>query len=255
MPVPGAGDVLIEVSFCGVCGSDLHIMIEGWGKPGTVGGHEYTGVVASVGDGVTQWQVGDEVVCGPSPRCGECRRCREGKPSQCERRGEPMSTDTGGGFARFVARRRPLAVAPARRDVAAGGRPRRAVGRRHARHHPLGDRSRGLGHGVRGRSDRRPHHRRAHRHGREPRHRRRAGPAAPPVGGVVGRDRGARPVGARDLSGVGAPRNSRPGPSTPCSSARARSRPWSAASTSSVGAATSCSWARAWRPPPSTRTA
>jgi (R,R)-butanediol dehydrogenase/meso-butanediol dehydrogenase/diacetyl reductase len=102
VPVPGPGDVIIEVSYCGVCGSDIHVMIEGWGKPGTVGGHEYSGVVAAVGDGVTTWAVGDDVVCGPSPRCGECRRCREGKPSQCERRGEPMSTDTGGGFARYV---------------------------------------------------------------------------------------------------------------------------------------------------------
>ena len=102
VPVPGPGDVLVEVAYCGVCGSDIHVMIEGWGKPGTVGGHEYSGVVAAVGEGVTAWAVGDPVVCGPSPRCGECRRCREGKPSQCERRSEPMSTDTGGGFARYV---------------------------------------------------------------------------------------------------------------------------------------------------------
>ena len=58
VPDPGPGDVLVEVAYCGVCGSDLHIMIEGWGKPGTVGGHEYSGVVAAVGDGVTSWAPG-----------------------------------------------------------------------------------------------------------------------------------------------------------------------------------------------------
>jgi (R,R)-butanediol dehydrogenase/meso-butanediol dehydrogenase/diacetyl reductase len=102
VPVPGPGDVLVEVAYCGICGSDLHIMIEGWGKPGSVGGHEFTGIVAAVGEGVTDWVPGDAVVCGPSPRCGECRRCREGQPSQCERRAAPMDTNTGGGFAGYV---------------------------------------------------------------------------------------------------------------------------------------------------------
>ena len=102
VPVPAPGQVLVEVAYCGICGSDLHIMIEGWGKPGIVGGHEYTGTVAVVGEGVTRWGPGDAVVCGPSPRCGECRRCRAGKPSQCERRSAPVDGDTGGGFARYV---------------------------------------------------------------------------------------------------------------------------------------------------------
>jgi len=102
VPRPGPGEVLIEVAYCGICGSDLHIMIEGWGKPGSVGGHEFTGTVAAVGEGVTRWSVGDDVVCGPYPRCGECRRCREGKPSQCERRSAPVDGDTGGAFARYV---------------------------------------------------------------------------------------------------------------------------------------------------------
>jgi len=102
VPRPGPGQVLVEVAYCGVCGSDLHIMIEGWGKPGGVGGHEYSGVVAAVGDGVERWAPGDLVVGGPSPRCGECRRCREGKPSQCGRRSAAVDHDTGGAFAGYV---------------------------------------------------------------------------------------------------------------------------------------------------------
>ena len=37
VPRPGPGQVLVEVSHCGICGSDLHMMVEGWGKPGMVG--------------------------------------------------------------------------------------------------------------------------------------------------------------------------------------------------------------------------
>ena len=46
-PVPdiGADDVLIEVSHCGICGTDLHMVIEGWGHAGAIGGHEYSGVM------------------------------------------------------------------------------------------------------------------------------------------------------------------------------------------------------------------
>lgn len=99
VPEPPPGSVLVEVSHCGVCGSDLHMIVEQWGKPGFVGGHEYTGTIAAVGDAVTEWSVGDLVVCGSSPRCGRCRRCLEGKPSQCERRngdiGDDINNDTG----------------------------------------------------------------------------------------------------------------------------------------------------------------
>ncbi len=101
VPKPGPGQVLVEVAFCGICGSDLHLMIEGWGQAGTVGGHEYTGVVAATGEGVTTWSVGDQVVCGPSPRCGSCRRCREDKPSQCERRSGSVDGHFDGAFARY----------------------------------------------------------------------------------------------------------------------------------------------------------
>jgi (R,R)-butanediol dehydrogenase/meso-butanediol dehydrogenase/diacetyl reductase len=100
---PGEGQVLIEVSHCGICGSDLHLIVEGWGKPGLVGGHEFTGTIAAIGPGVTEWSPGDEVVGGPSPRCGTCRRCLEGKPSQCERRQGSIDEHLdNGAFARYI---------------------------------------------------------------------------------------------------------------------------------------------------------
>jgi threonine dehydrogenase-like Zn-dependent dehydrogenase len=102
VPRPGPGEVLVEVDHCGICGSDIHLLYEGWaGKPGLVAGHEYTGSVFAVGDGVEGWAPGDAVVGGPSPRCGRCRRCREGKPSQCENQGSIVD-DSDGAFARFV---------------------------------------------------------------------------------------------------------------------------------------------------------
>jgi len=103
VPSPGPGQVLVEVGHCGICGSDIHLMLEGWGKPGLVGGHEFTGTVTAVGPDAGDWTVGDEVVGGPSPRCGSCRRCREGKPSQCERRSGTVDSHLdNGAFARYI---------------------------------------------------------------------------------------------------------------------------------------------------------
>jgi (R,R)-butanediol dehydrogenase/meso-butanediol dehydrogenase/diacetyl reductase len=96
-PTPrlAADEVLLEVSHCGICGSDLHHVLEGWGPRDAIGGHEYSGRVVAVGDAVTTWKVGDEVVGGPSVRCGTCEFCRAGRPSLCSGRG-PVGE--GGGF-------------------------------------------------------------------------------------------------------------------------------------------------------------
>jgi (R,R)-butanediol dehydrogenase/meso-butanediol dehydrogenase/diacetyl reductase len=104
-PVPDLGpdDVLLEVSHCGVCGSDIHFVLEGWGRPNSVGGHEYTGTVAAVGSGVRGWAVGDPAVGGPSVRCGECVYCRAGRPSLCAGRGSVgEGGDFQGAFADYV---------------------------------------------------------------------------------------------------------------------------------------------------------
>jgi (R,R)-butanediol dehydrogenase/meso-butanediol dehydrogenase/diacetyl reductase len=108
IPVPtvGPGDVLIEVSHCGVCGSDLHMVLDGWGRRGSIEGHEWSGVVVAVGDGVTSWAVGDHIVGGPSPRCGECELCRTGHPSLCMKRGTPGMGEPGqGAYAHYIRQR------------------------------------------------------------------------------------------------------------------------------------------------------
>ena len=64
-PVPGPGEVLVKVEACGVCHSDLHLaggdwdMLRGITKMPLIGGHEIPGVVASVGEGVTELKIGE----------------------------------------------------------------------------------------------------------------------------------------------------------------------------------------------------
>ena len=84
LPVTAAGadEVVVAVEHCGICGSDLHLVVEGWGVPGTVYGHEWSGRVAAIGEGVDGWAVGDRVVGGPDA-CGRCRWCIDGRGALC----------------------------------------------------------------------------------------------------------------------------------------------------------------------------
>jgi threonine dehydrogenase-like Zn-dependent dehydrogenase len=103
VPRPGPGEVLVEVDHCGICGSDIHLLLDGWaGEPGLVAGHEFTGAIAALGTGVEGWEIGETVVGGASPRCGRCRRCLEGKPSQCENREGSVVDGHDGAFAGYV---------------------------------------------------------------------------------------------------------------------------------------------------------
>jgi 2-desacetyl-2-hydroxyethyl bacteriochlorophyllide A dehydrogenase len=102
VPEPGVGEVLVEVSHCGVCGTDIHMVVEGWGRPGTVGGHEWSGRIADLGPGVDAWSIGAPVVGGEQIECGRCAMCTTGRPSLCD--GRPPVTGVGrdGAFARFI---------------------------------------------------------------------------------------------------------------------------------------------------------
>ena len=96
-------DVLLEVSHCGICGSDIHFVLEGWGHPGSIEGHEFSGRVVAVGSAVSHWKVGDEVVGGPSQRCGECEFCLAGRPSLCIGRGAAgEGPGADGAFAEYI---------------------------------------------------------------------------------------------------------------------------------------------------------
>ena len=95
-------DVLVEVSHCGICGTDLHLVLEKYARPDSVLGHEWAGTIAAVGAAVTGWEIGARVVQDPTPGCGECRACRRGRPAVCLRREPPDLLDfTRGAFCRY----------------------------------------------------------------------------------------------------------------------------------------------------------
>jgi len=102
-PVPeiGPGDALVAVSHCGVCGTDLHLVLEGMGVPDSIPGHEWSGRVAAVGAEVRGVAPGDLVVGGPSARCGACDYCRAGRPSLCTGR-QAFDPSHQGAFAEYV---------------------------------------------------------------------------------------------------------------------------------------------------------
>ena len=84
----GPGQVLVQVGYGGICGSDLHYFhAGGFGavriKRPMILGHEVAGTVAAVGSGVTRVKPGDKVAVNPSRPCGACKFCLEGLPNQC----------------------------------------------------------------------------------------------------------------------------------------------------------------------------
>ena len=95
-------DALVEVSHCGICGTDLHLVLEKYARPDSVLGHEWAGTIAAVGREVIGWEIGARVVQNPTPGCGECRACRRGRPAVCLRREPPDLLDfTRGAFCRY----------------------------------------------------------------------------------------------------------------------------------------------------------
>ena len=86
-PVPGAGEVVLDVGAALSCGTDVKSVARGHPSiaayPSRLG-HEFAGVVSSVGAGVESVAVGERVFCGDSAPCGACRACARGRESLCE---------------------------------------------------------------------------------------------------------------------------------------------------------------------------
>lgn len=84
-PIPKAGEVLLEVAACGVCHTDLHVMKGEVPFPSpSVLGHEVSGTILRVGEGVVGLGEGDRVVGSFIMPCGVCRHCRRGYEDLCE---------------------------------------------------------------------------------------------------------------------------------------------------------------------------
>jgi L-iditol 2-dehydrogenase len=107
VPEPGPGQVLIEVSAVGVCGSDVH-----WFTEGRIGelvvdgplvlGHEAAGVVRALGPGVSRLSVGQRVALEPGVPCRRCRACRTGHYNLCPDVRFFATPPVDGAFARYV---------------------------------------------------------------------------------------------------------------------------------------------------------
>jgi (R,R)-butanediol dehydrogenase / meso-butanediol dehydrogenase / diacetyl reductase len=98
-PAPGPGEALVEVRYCGICGSDLHLpeLPAEWIPAGHVLGHELTGMVAALGPqaGDADWAVGERVTVFPMVACEACGPCRAGHPNLCDH-----GIDSGPGIGR-----------------------------------------------------------------------------------------------------------------------------------------------------------
>ncbi|MFB6077754.1 MAG: zinc-binding dehydrogenase [Halarchaeum sp.] len=87
-PTPDPDEVLVRVHTAGICGSDAHAYKYDesyhWIPIPRIMGHEYSGTVAAVGDGVTEFEPGERVVEEPIHDCGECFQCKNGQPNVCQ---------------------------------------------------------------------------------------------------------------------------------------------------------------------------
>ena len=104
-PVPDPGEVKVEVHASGVCGSDLHIY-EGYFQdilnPPVIMGHEFAGVISELGEGVTNFSVGQRVTSETSSiTCGDCLFCRTGNYNLCPTR-KGLGYYVNGSFAKYV---------------------------------------------------------------------------------------------------------------------------------------------------------
>lgn len=104
-PICGPGDVLVRSRFAGVCRTDVEVL-DGeldlrWVRYPCIPGHEWSGVVEEVGEGVDDLRPGDHVICEGYVYCGVCRRCRAGDTNWCERY-DQLGFTRGGGYGELV---------------------------------------------------------------------------------------------------------------------------------------------------------
>lgn len=113
VPVPlnpdgtlSAGEVLVRIDTCGICGTDLKKIHTGSHSAPRIFGHEMAGTIAMVGPGVEHFHVGDRVMAYHHIPCGECYYCRKKTFAQCETYKKVGTTagfaPSGGGFAEYI---------------------------------------------------------------------------------------------------------------------------------------------------------
>ena len=101
-PSPGEGEVLLRVTGCGICGSDLHVATL-VAPEGMVLGHEIVGTVEGLGAGVdaAEWKTGTIAAARPFTGCGHCAQCLRGRADHCAQF-ELLGMARPGGFAELT---------------------------------------------------------------------------------------------------------------------------------------------------------
>jgi len=106
VPVIGAGELLVKVATCGVCGTDLKKIHTGSHSAPRIFGHEIAGTIVGMGEGVTRFHIGERVVVHHHVPCGNCYYCRKQTPAQCAVYKKVGATagfePSGGGFAEYI---------------------------------------------------------------------------------------------------------------------------------------------------------
>lgn len=104
-PEPKAGELLLKIKACGICGSDVHgyLGITGRRTAPMVMGHEFSAEVAGLGEGLTRnFKLGDRVSIQPCISCWECEKCKEGYNNVCEKRDFIGAMDVNGALQEYM---------------------------------------------------------------------------------------------------------------------------------------------------------
>jgi len=107
-PTPPTDGVVVDVAYCGICGTDVHAYTSGRDYRPAICGHEWTGTVSAVAAGVSRLTEGDRVVVGVPRPCGDCAACRADHPDHCSTAlafalGKDPHAPAHGGFAPRIA--------------------------------------------------------------------------------------------------------------------------------------------------------
>jgi len=102
MPHAGAGEVVLKVHNCGICGSDLHAVQHGTLRAGCIMGHEFCGEIHEIGAGVGGYRIGERVAALPWITCGECDACARGEGYHCRKNRVLGLGQLPGGYAEYV---------------------------------------------------------------------------------------------------------------------------------------------------------
>src|ERR687897_2629197 len=103
VPSPGPGELRVRVEASGLCGTDLHIASGEYpfASPGVTLGHEFSGTVVGVGEGVDAFREGDRIVVDPNIPCWVCRYCHDSRPHLCENP-QAIGVTRDGGLSEFA---------------------------------------------------------------------------------------------------------------------------------------------------------